>query len=61
MDLPGKEKIMGEIYNELTKNQGLTSYNTTNIAELNKANFDISLKFLILSLNVSKSAIDKFT
>ncbi len=32
---------MGEIYNELTKNQGLTSYNTTNIAELNKANFDI--------------------
>ena len=32
---------MGKIYNELTKNQGLTSYNTTNIAELNKANFDI--------------------
>ena len=41
MDLLGKEKIMGEIYNELTKNQGLTSYNTTNIAELNKTNFDI--------------------
>ena len=32
---------MGDIYNELTKNHGLTSYNTTNIAELNKANFDI--------------------
>ena len=32
---------MGKIYNELTKNHGLTSYNTTNIAELNKANFDI--------------------
>lgn len=32
---------MGQIYNELTKNHGLTSYSTTNIAELNKANFDI--------------------
>ena len=37
---------MGEIYNELTKNQGLTSYNTTNIAELNKANFDIEKKYV---------------
>lgn len=32
---------MGLIYNELTKNHALTSYKNTNIAELNKINFNI--------------------
>ena len=46
---------MGHIYNELTKNHRLTSYNTTNIAELNKANFDIVDKVMQSTL---KSFID---